>query len=150
LLLTEPRWSGGRANFDPATDPTFTLPVRNAWAREVYKGTIIGSSSFLPASAEQALRDGTYDAIAFGRWFIANPDLVERFRKQQTLNIYDTSTFYLRDPTKGYVDYPIFVRKGSFPQIAADKAGGASNPNPDAGKSPVHAHGSNKPATSKL
>ena len=217
LLLTEPRWSGGRANFNPSTDPTFSLPLRNVWAKEVYKGVIIGSSSFLPASAEQALRDGIYDAIAFGRWFIANPDFVDRLRSRRSLNKYDTSTFYLRDDVKGYIgdsespfvvtrwfwhraasmaytascwpvvlalvsliavastsavmpltvaallnfawhasaDYPIYDCKGTFPQIDAEEAG-ASQSNPESGKSPDPAHAANvvgtgnKPAASRL
>lgn len=72
LLLSEPRWTGGKANNDPRTDTGFTQPLRNAeWIRKVYKGKIVGAGGFTPASAETALKDNAYDAIAFGRWFIS-------------------------------------------------------------------------------
>lgn len=61
-------------------------------------------------AAERALQDGTYDAIAFGRLFLSNPDLVERLRDGKPLNAYDVSTFYVRDPVRGYVDYPTLER----------------------------------------
>ena len=49
------------------------------------------------------------DAIVFGRWFIANPDLVERFKNGWPLNAYDRSTFYgATPPEKGYIDYPYY------------------------------------------
>ena len=56
-------------------------------------------------SAEQALKEHKADAIMFGRWFIANPDLPERIAKGAALNKYDRSTFYGGDE-KGYTDYP--------------------------------------------
>jgi N-ethylmaleimide reductase len=54
---------------------------------------------------------GHADAVAFGRLFIANPDLPERFRRGAPLNRYDRSTFY-RGDARGYTDYP------SLPQAA--------------------------------
>ncbi len=51
-----------------------------------------------------------YDAIAFGRLFLANPDLVERLRDDRPLNCYDVTTFYVRDPVRGYIDYPTLDR----------------------------------------
>lgn len=48
---------------------------------------------------------GTVDALAFGRLFIANPDLVERFRSNAALNRYDRSTFY-GGTERGYTGYP--------------------------------------------
>jgi N-ethylmaleimide reductase len=50
---------------------------------------------------------GTRDAdlIAYGRWFISNPDLPQRFALNAPLNEYDRSTFYGGDAT-GYIDYP--------------------------------------------
>jgi N-ethylmaleimide reductase len=54
--------------------------------------------------AEQALADGA-DLVAFGRPFIANPDLVERLRAGAPLNTPDKATFYGGD-ARGYTDYP--------------------------------------------
>ena len=49
------------------------------------------------------------DAIVFGRWFIANPDLVQRFKNGWPLNAYDRSTFYgAEPPEKGYTDYRFY------------------------------------------
>jgi N-ethylmaleimide reductase len=55
--------------------------------------------------AMEILDKGDVDLVAFGRHFIANPDLVERFRLGIPLNPYDRSTFYSSGP-KGYLDYP--------------------------------------------
>ena len=123
LMITEPRWNGGRGNFDVKTDQTFKIPTRGVWVKDLYKGVVIGSSSFTPETAERAMRDGVYDAIAFGRFFISNPDLPKRLKEGLELNVYDTSTFYIRDPIKGYVDYPVNEKKGSFPQIAPRNIG---------------------------
>jgi 2,4-dienoyl-CoA reductase-like NADH-dependent reductase (Old Yellow Enzyme family) len=50
---------------------------------------------------------GDADAIVFGKWFIANPDLPKRLQDGLPLNAYDRTTFYGADPpSKGYVDYP--------------------------------------------
>jgi N-ethylmaleimide reductase len=54
----------------------------------------------------EVLDKGDADLVAFGRHFIANPDLVERFRLGLPLNRYDRSAFYSPGP-KGYIDYTI-------------------------------------------
>ena len=59
-------------------------------------------------SAERAIADGRADAVSFGKSFIANPDLVERFRTDAELNTPDPSTFY-GGGEKGYVDYPVLA-----------------------------------------
>eukprot|EP00009_Paramoeba_aestuarina_P005797 CAMPEP_0201518388 /NCGR_PEP_ID=MMETSP0161_2-20130828/9249_1 /ASSEMBLY_ACC=CAM_ASM_000251 /TAXON_ID=180227 /ORGANISM="Neoparamoeba aestuarina, Strain SoJaBio B1-5/56/2" /LENGTH=408 /DNA_ID=CAMNT_0047916153 /DNA_START=45 /DNA_END=1271 /DNA_ORIENTATION=- len=105
LLLSEPRWNGGKKNTHPATDPTYALPLRNTWARDIYKGTLIGCSSFTPETAEKAIQEGHYDAVAFGRFFISNPNLKEKIEKKEKLTVFNTSTFYTRGD-KGYIDYP--------------------------------------------
>lgn len=46
------------------------------------------------------------DCLAFGRYFISNPDLVERLKKGHNLNLYDRTTFYSHLEPKGYIDYP--------------------------------------------
>lgn len=110
LLLSEPRWSG-RADGDPSKDDGFRKPVSNAKYRNIYKGTLIAGGGFTPASAAAAVADGTYDCIAFGRWYISNPDLPERIRTGAPLNVYDRSTFYTATAeggshVDGYTDYP--------------------------------------------
>ncbi|KZL77383.1 12-oxophytodienoate reductase 1 [Colletotrichum tofieldiae] len=60
-------------------------------------------------NAVSKIKSGDSDAVVFGRYFIANPDLVERFRNGWTLNPYDRSTFYgAEPPEKGYNDYQFY------------------------------------------
>lgn len=59
--------------------------------------------------AIKKILNGDADIVAFGRQFIANPDLVERFKENLELNKYDRSSFYGADPpSKGYTDYNFF------------------------------------------
>ena len=106
LLISEPRWGLGKASGDPRNDAGFAEPLRNTWVREVYRSPVIGAGGFTPASSKEAVASGVYDAIAFGRFFISNPDLPKRLQSGADLNIYERASFYLRDPVKGYVDYP--------------------------------------------
>jgi len=73
--------------------------------RGTFKGLLILAGGFDSASAEQALVDGGADLVAFGRPFLANPDLVARMQKNAPLNTLDMSTFYTPGP-EGYTDYP--------------------------------------------
>ena len=73
--------------------------------REQFHGPLIANGGFNRDTATRALEDGVADAVAFGRLFIANPDLPERFRSHSTLNTPDESTFY-GGAEKGYTDYP--------------------------------------------
>ena len=92
LLLTEPRWSG-RDDGDFATDKGFSQPLSNHKYREMFDGTLMAAGGFTPASAAAAIRDGHYDMVAFGRWFISNPDLPARIRSGGDLNVYQRDTF---------------------------------------------------------
>jgi N-ethylmaleimide reductase len=73
--------------------------------RAGFDGLFILSGGFDHESAEQALLDRRGDLIAFGRPFLANPDLVARMRKNAPLNAPDMATFYVPG-AKGYTDYP--------------------------------------------
>jgi N-ethylmaleimide reductase len=73
--------------------------------RRSFEGPFILAGGFDRASAEKALTDKQADLIAFGRPFLANPDLVVRMRNGAALNAPDMSTFYTPGP-KGYTDYP--------------------------------------------
>ena len=63
--------------------------------REEYQGTLILAGGFDHDSAERWLRSKKADLIAFGRKFLANPDLPERFRRRAALNADDPSTYYV-------------------------------------------------------
>ncbi|KAI1213967.1 FMN-linked oxidoreductase [Annulohypoxylon truncatum] len=58
------------------------------------------------------LESGAYDALVYGRYFISNPDLVEKLRRGLPLSHYDRSTFYgpLEDNSVGYTDYPVYEK----------------------------------------
>lgn len=80
-------------------------PVDAATLRPLFTRTIIAAGGFTRDSAERLLASGDADLIAFGRNFIANPDLVDRLRHDWPLNRYDRTTFYGGD-ARGYTDYP--------------------------------------------
>jgi N-ethylmaleimide reductase len=73
--------------------------------REHFKGVYIAAGGFDRASAEKALESKDADLIAFGRPFIANPDLVARLEQGSALAAADMSKAYTPGP-QGYIDYP--------------------------------------------
>jgi N-ethylmaleimide reductase len=84
----------------PPVPADFKLKLRAG-----FDGLFILSGGFDHASAEQALLDKRGDLVAFGRPFLANPDLVARMRKDAPQNAPDQATFYVPG-AKGYTDYP--------------------------------------------
>ena len=82
-------------------------PVATQRARKIFKGKIIANGGFEPDSAEKAIEQGAADAIAFGRYFISNPDLPRRIREELPLAAFDRETFYTFE-AKGYTDYPFY------------------------------------------
>ena len=74
--------------------------------RRIFKGAYILNEGLTKESAELAIARGEADAAAFGRPYIANPDLVERFRRGAPLNTLNPETIYSDDET-GYNDYPL-------------------------------------------
>jgi len=76
--------------------------------RETFHGTLIWCGGFTKSTAQAALDTGETDLIAFGRPFIANPDLVARFRNDWPVVEADPSVFYTRNGEKGYTDFPGF------------------------------------------
>jgi 2,4-dienoyl-CoA reductase-like NADH-dependent reductase (Old Yellow Enzyme family) len=75
------------------------------YLKQMFGGPFIANEGFTREMAEAALAAGGADAVAFGRAFIANPDLVERFRRNAPLNEPKPETFYGQGPG-GYADYP--------------------------------------------
>jgi len=73
--------------------------------KKLFGGIYIANEAFTKESAEKALADGTADAVAWGKIFIANPDLPERFRQNAALNSPVPETFYAQG-SGGYTDYP--------------------------------------------
>ena len=95
IHIAEPDWAGG-----PALSDDFRRQLRAA-----FSGRLIVCGNYTAESAAARIASGLADAVAFGRPFIANPDLVERFRLGAALNKPDSATFY-GGGEHGYTDYP--------------------------------------------
>jgi 2,4-dienoyl-CoA reductase-like NADH-dependent reductase (Old Yellow Enzyme family) len=76
--------------------------------KKQFGGLYVANEAHTKESAEQLLQTGEADAVAFGKAFIANPDLVKRFARNAPLNPPDPATFYADGP-KGYTDYPVLA-----------------------------------------
>jgi N-ethylmaleimide reductase len=79
-------------------------PIGSERLRKIFKGKIIAAGGFEPATAEETVRAGIADAVAFGRHFVSNPDLPHRIHEYLPLTPYDRDTFYTFDE-HGYTDY---------------------------------------------
>ena len=99
LHIIEPRVTGNVSDDTP--------PVAAGLLRPLFGGPVIAAGGFDAAGAEAILAKGEADLVAFGRHFLANPDLPERLRRDLPLNPYDRSTFYYGGE-KGYADYPAY------------------------------------------
>ncbi|MFC3416037.1 alkene reductase [Algoriphagus hitonicola] len=97
LHLSEP--------FTDVSEVEFLEPNIAKRYRPMYKGTLIINSNFDQQSGNQVIEDGLADAVAFGKPFISNPDLPERFAQNASLADWDQDTFYTPGE-KGYTDYP--------------------------------------------
>jgi len=74
--------------------------------RKTFKGTLILSGNYDATEASNDIKAGKCDLVAFGRPFISNPDLVDRFKKDARLTLPEQETFYTPGPV-GYIDYPL-------------------------------------------
>ncbi|MDR6688680.1 N-ethylmaleimide reductase [Arthrobacter sp. 1088] len=97
--LIEPGISGYQSSNRPAE------AINSEWVRQRYSGALIVAGGYNKESATNVLAAGNADAVAFGRDFIANPDLPRRLAEDAPLNEADPETFYGRTD-EGYIDYP--------------------------------------------
>jgi len=95
LHVSEPDWAGG---------PAYSTEFRQA-LRARFPGVIVAAGGYTGIKAEGLIAAGLIDAAAFGRTYIANPDLVKRLACEAELNTPDLDTFY-GGGAKGYTDYP--------------------------------------------
>lgn len=95
LHLSEPDWAGG-----PELDDDYRRALR-----EAHPGPIVGAGGYDREKADRLLEAGFVDAAAFGRTFIANPDLPRRLAEGLPLNPQRPESFYGGD-AEGYTDYP--------------------------------------------
>lgn len=93
------------ADWDSA--PELPISFRQA-VRAAFSGTIIYAGKYTPERAAAAVEAGWADLIAFGRPFIANPDLPARIANGWPMNPLDASSMY-GGTEKGYIDYPVYA-----------------------------------------
>lgn len=106
LHLIEPRASGaGQKEVDHKDVPSACELFRPMW-----HSALVTAGNFKGDEAEATVAKGAADAIAFGRYFISNPDLPERLRLGAELTPYNRATFY-GGGAEGYTDYPTLPRR---------------------------------------
>ena len=103
LHVIEPRVTGNVSDDSQS-------PVAAGQLRPLFGGPVIAAGGFDATGAEAIIRAADADLVAFGRHFLANPDLPERMKRDLLLNPYDRDTFYYGGK-KGYADYPIYEAK---------------------------------------
>jgi N-ethylmaleimide reductase len=101
LHVIEPRIKGGELIAEGQE------PVAAQELSKIFQGPLIAAGGFEASTAEVALVKGDADLIAFGRHFIANPDLPKRIELGLPFSRYDRSTFYGFE-ARGYTDYPTY------------------------------------------
>lgn len=97
LELRELRQNG---SFGSSDQPRLSPEIR-----KVFKGPLVLNQEYTAEEAEKAVESGLADAIALGRAFISNPDLVHRLQQHLPLAQSDSTTWYSQG-TQGYIDYP--------------------------------------------
>jgi len=97
--------TGGPRDFQQGDQPFDYAALREAYHQAGGRGAWMANNNYDSALAGRAIETGQADLVAFGKPFIANPDLVRRLREQAPLNEPDKATFY-GGGAQGYIDYP--------------------------------------------
>ena len=100
IHIIEPRVHGNETADNP------DLAMSTHYFRTIYHGTIVSAGGHDLETGEETIEGGDADFVAYGRLYISNPDLPQRFAASAPLNQYDRSTFYGGDE-RGYIDYPM-------------------------------------------
>ncbi|KAI3765580.1 hypothetical protein L2E82_15618 [Cichorium intybus] len=96
--MVEPRWKPKGENVESLHS---LVPMKKA-----FKGTFISAGGYKMEDGNSAVAENRADLVAYGRLFLANPDLPKRFELKAPLNKYNRETFYTPHPVIGYTDYP--------------------------------------------
>ena len=91
--------------FTDVSDIPFAVKEIAKHFRPLYNGTLMINAGFDQEKGNKVIENGDADLVAYGKLFISNPDLVERFENNFELAEWDEDTFYTTGP-KGYTDYP--------------------------------------------
>lgn len=101
IHMIEPRATSAGGSDAVAQD----TPCTSELFKSLFNGAFISAGGYTSKTAKEVVENGNADAVAFGRLYIANPDLPERIKVGANLNPYNRSTFY-GGSEKGYTDYP--------------------------------------------
>ena len=99
---------------EPFTDVSkVQYAVQNIAAhfRPLYNGTLMINNNFNQEKGNAVIEENLADLVAYGKLFISNPDLAERFEKNVPLAKWDVDTFYSDTGEKGYTDYPFYAKE---------------------------------------
>jgi N-ethylmaleimide reductase len=96
--------------FTDVSNVTYAVQHIAKHFRPLYKGTLIINNNFDKEKGNKIIEDQLADLVAYGKLFISNPDLTERFAKNYPLAAWDTNTFYSNTGKKGYTDYPNYKK----------------------------------------
>ncbi|KAI3868446.1 hypothetical protein MKW92_021834 [Papaver armeniacum] len=81
-------------------------PYSSLAMRKAFKGTFITAGGYTKIDGNKVIDEDRADLVAYGRLFVANPDLPKRLATDAQLNKYNSDTFYTLDPVIGFTDYP--------------------------------------------
>lgn len=107
--VIEPRATGAGGGDAVNSDAPSTSQI----FKKVFNGAFISAGGYSPEAAKTAVESGQADAVAFGRFYISNPDLAERIKAGASLTPYNRATFY-GGAEKGYTDYPFLSKNESM------------------------------------
>ena len=91
--------------FNDVSDIPYAVTEIAKHFRPLYKGTLMINAGFDKEKGNKVIEDGHADLVSFGKLYVSNPDLVERFEHDLELADWDSDTFYTPGK-KGYIDYP--------------------------------------------
>lgn len=106
--VIEPRATSAGGNDTVAKD----MPSTSELFKKSFNGVFISAGGYTPDTAKKTVEIGNADAVAFGRLYIANPDLPERMKEDAELNPYNRATFY-GGTEAGYTDYPFMSEEAA-------------------------------------
>ncbi|XP_043721791.1 12-oxophytodienoate reductase 3 [Telopea speciosissima] len=113
LHITQPRYTAyGQTEAGRHGSQEEEAIMMRTW-RKAYDGTLMCSGGYTKELGMEAVVQGDADLVSYGRFFISNPDLVNRFRFNAPLTRYIRATFYTQDPVVGYTDYPFLNQQSS-------------------------------------
>lgn len=107
LHLSEP--------FTDVSEVPFAEPNIAKHYRPIYKGTLMINGGFDQEKGNKVIEEGNADLVAFGKLFISNPDLVERFEQGVPTDDWNSDTFYSGGP-EGYIDYKVKTERDAVLQ----------------------------------